>query len=1183
MRKFVYFILSLSLLALAGCVVTTKDNYTILLDKENLNLYMTQTHTLDYKIQNNNIDVVKEVIITSNNESVVTVEGNVITALKDGFATITISLKDNLEISKSINVTVQKNLSVIASKTNLFINDNITLVYEDKADLANLGVTFESTDESVVKVDKKGVVTAVGKGEAVVITRSKTNSVAVSIKFTVAIVEIQDVLIENQPIEVNIFDQFQLIGKVLPANANQEVTWSSSNPNVATVDEFGHVNILNKGEFTITLTSKQDSSKQQTYTYNVNVNPIKILTNMNIENPLRQYVTSYGYNPDERQQWVNGSVNYYFNSSLNLDVRIINVTQNKYTGTVANKDTIQDAENQMAVRSGILHPETKYIIYHDTGNHTPGANAEMHAAYLIGNDNATNRARSWHYTVDENKVIQHIPDNEVSWQGDHFDAYAYGIGIETCVDFGSDLYTTWQRTAKLMAMLMEKYNIGLNAIKQHHDFDIPLATGGFWNKDCPRTLRNANLYDYAIDLIRAEYIVRTVLKDYQISFTSLNQEIVDNRGKIIKTPATATRVGYIVNIKGENYNESTVLYSVIPGADGTTSVNLNGNAEDLQKAKNFDLAVAKLPEVITKNDISKVQSARSIYEDLNDVQKSLTTTFNLLKAKELELHQLDSIATPVMISQILLSNNSVTRYGYIELYNPTNKDISLEGWTLQFAEGNNAFTTDVSKLNTQWISFNSGDVIKAKGYYLIQVKEGNNSGSAYLPLADYVSSILLTDSGKIVLANNNTAVTSVNDVNIVDLFAYNNVTISETNSYDGARNGALVRWGLIDTNNNSKDFILGTVSPKNSRNDIINLTPSAIQEHAMEVDTFINSLPRTLTLSDETKVIEARNKYEALLNEEKALVKLLSLLEDKEVEMMGVKDPNIALIFDVVRKIPKKINNDFTFPTTNGIIYSYKDSEDTSMFNLQTGVFTKSKFEYKPTTIVASIGDTKYEFQINFGLLDQGQITVFNTGSIAPKSGGQTQDGKGSFDEQLANIGFGGISIVVDNKVYFIGEGSFIKLNKPASGNTLTINHLRPYGSSSDTTALYNQSLIKGVSTAYKGDGVLYFNDSDVALTFDPSLTYGRNNSSTYGYGKLVFSPNADGTYTVQKKWADTGTNTTTNGTLQTLQPGEFLYCPHTYNTNQNGGTWLMQEGSGYTGVLSAGKVIKINYYKPAL
>ncbi|WP_257148005.1 peptidoglycan recognition protein family protein, partial [Bacillus cereus] len=58
----------------------------------------------------------------------------------------------------------------------------------------------------------------------------------------------------------------------------------------------------------------------------------------------------------------------------------------------------------------------KYITIHETDNTSVGAGARNHAQYLynqaVGN---TDRAASWHFTVDDKEIYQHLPLNENGW------------------------------------------------------------------------------------------------------------------------------------------------------------------------------------------------------------------------------------------------------------------------------------------------------------------------------------------------------------------------------------------------------------------------------------------------------------------------------------------------------------------------------------------------------------------------------------------------------------------------------------------------------------------------------------------------------------------------------------------------------------------------------------------------
>jgi N-acetylmuramoyl-L-alanine amidase len=128
-----------------------------------------------------------------------------------------------------------------------------------------------------------------------------------------------------------------------------------------------------------------------------------------------------------------------------------------------------------------LKPE--YITIHDTANSAIGADAEAHAKYLFS-DAAASRPVSWHYTVDDKRIIHHIPDGEVAWHaGDGRDGPGNrtSIGIEICENADGDREKAEENAAELAAMLMLKYNITFDKLVQHNKW-----TG----KDCPHVLRH---------------------------------------------------------------------------------------------------------------------------------------------------------------------------------------------------------------------------------------------------------------------------------------------------------------------------------------------------------------------------------------------------------------------------------------------------------------------------------------------------------------------------------------------------------------------------------------------------------------------------------------------------------------------------------------------------------------------
>lgn len=115
------------------------------------------------------------------------------------------------------------------------------------------------------------------------------------------------------------------------------------------------------------------------------------------------------------------------------------------------------------------HPMTpKYITVHNTGNTGVGANAKSHADYLLKPE-AANAPVSWHYTVDDHSIYQHIPDNESAYHAT--DGAGQGnrasIGIEICVNSDGDYTKAEANAIELIRYLMNKYGIPVAYVVPH--------------------------------------------------------------------------------------------------------------------------------------------------------------------------------------------------------------------------------------------------------------------------------------------------------------------------------------------------------------------------------------------------------------------------------------------------------------------------------------------------------------------------------------------------------------------------------------------------------------------------------------------------------------------------------------------------------------------------------------------
>ena len=135
------------------------------------------------------------------------------------------------------------------------------------------GLKWSSDNESVATVDASGKVTAVGVGQARITATSEVFEETPAAECLVTVnkndVQIEGVALNETAVEVKPGDKLQLSAYVLPEGSPQGVTWSSSNGEVASVDEAGLVTAIAEGTAVVTATSSADSSKSASCTVTV--------------------------------------------------------------------------------------------------------------------------------------------------------------------------------------------------------------------------------------------------------------------------------------------------------------------------------------------------------------------------------------------------------------------------------------------------------------------------------------------------------------------------------------------------------------------------------------------------------------------------------------------------------------------------------------------------------------------------------------------------------------------------------------------------------------------------------------------------------------------------------------------------------------------------------------------------
>ena len=244
----------------ATCSVTVKKSVvavsSITLDKSSLELTEGETATLVATVKPDNATD-KTVTWTSDKASVATVDASgKVTAKAEGTATITAKAGDK---TATCSVTVKKNVIAVESvtlditSTILNTGETLTLTATVKPDNAtDKTVTWSSSNSSVATVDANGKVTAVAQGTAIVTAKAGDKTATCTVIVMKTDIPVESITLDKYYLELTEGETGTITATVKPDNAtNKTVTWSSSNPTIAAVDQNGIVTALQSGEVII--------------------------------------------------------------------------------------------------------------------------------------------------------------------------------------------------------------------------------------------------------------------------------------------------------------------------------------------------------------------------------------------------------------------------------------------------------------------------------------------------------------------------------------------------------------------------------------------------------------------------------------------------------------------------------------------------------------------------------------------------------------------------------------------------------------------------------------------------------------------------------------------------------------------------------------------------------------------
>ena len=216
----------------------------------------------------------RELIWYSSDSKIATVDSKgVVKGIAPGTITITAMTKDGrVKATKviTVNEIITPTPSLVESIS--FPNKNISIKKGDSqglvvkiipAELSQINLIWKSSNPNIVRVNSDGVITGVEIGTATITVTSPNGKTATcEVEVTTDTIPVTEIKLNSDTNSIYVNSMLQLITSIKPTNAtDRELVFTSSNPNIASVDDKGLVMGIAPGTVTITATTKDGKVK----------------------------------------------------------------------------------------------------------------------------------------------------------------------------------------------------------------------------------------------------------------------------------------------------------------------------------------------------------------------------------------------------------------------------------------------------------------------------------------------------------------------------------------------------------------------------------------------------------------------------------------------------------------------------------------------------------------------------------------------------------------------------------------------------------------------------------------------------------------------------------------------------------------------------------------------------------
>lgn len=253
--------------------VTNEESEITILEARENEMILDKGERDNLDIRYDSLATNNELTYKSNDESIVTVsDTGEVKAVGTGMTEVVVSSSNGLstEVVVKVNSGPDDTVPEI-DDTTLKISSGQTLeLPTTNQNGEEVNAVYITSDDSVLEVDSKtGLISGELNGNTTITVET---SDGVNIPYSVVVEETKVTRIDITNYKENILqgDKINLEYNVYPVNAtNKNITWTSSDPNIATVSDTGEVNALKLGSVDITVTSVSNSNAYRTVSINV--------------------------------------------------------------------------------------------------------------------------------------------------------------------------------------------------------------------------------------------------------------------------------------------------------------------------------------------------------------------------------------------------------------------------------------------------------------------------------------------------------------------------------------------------------------------------------------------------------------------------------------------------------------------------------------------------------------------------------------------------------------------------------------------------------------------------------------------------------------------------------------------------------------------------------------------------